>query len=266
MMAERRWVALRHIEHLKEEESSTLVAYLEDPSPQTTLCCTAYKLDGRSRLFKTFSKKGYLVELPPPSQRELPQWLVQRCRELGLTIDVSAAQLLAEVIGSDLEMVERSLELIQNYAHPHTAITTDHVEALICRTKETSVFDLVDALGNRRLAQALSLLRQMEADGQQALMVLGMMARQYRLLLQIKALQAQGLGEGAMAKRLSQAPFVVGKLSGQARQYAHAALVETFPLLLRADIALKSGAGNSFATLEELALIITSKERRASAP
>lgn len=252
MMAESRWVLVRNCHLIKEKNAALLLTYLADPAPQTVLCVSGEKLDKRSKLYKTLAKVGTVIELGPPSQRELPGWIVRRAAEHGLTMPRDAADLLADVVGANLEMLERSLEQVASYCWPETRVTSEAVEELICRSRTSSVFDLTDAIGARHTARALDLLRRMEADGEAALMVLSMIARQYRLLVRAKVALSRGAPEGSLASTLKLPPFVVRGLVGQARQYQVEDLIAAFPLMRDADLVLKRSAVRPFTVLQEL--------------
>lgn len=260
MMADCRWVGISHVDALDEAEVEALKAYLDAPSDTTVLCCWTDKLDKRGRLYKAL-RAHYYRELPVPTQRELPGWVRERAGQHELTIELDAAGLLAEVIGPNLMLIERALEQLACYIQPQRHVEVAAVEELICRSRSASIFELTEALGARRLGQALALVRRMEADGEAPLMVLAMIARHYRQLLRVKRLGASRLSDGALAGQLGVPPGAARALATQARQYALPQLLAVFGRLRDTDLHLKRG-GHGFAALEELALTLGQEDAR----
>jgi DNA polymerase-3 subunit delta len=101
---------------------------------------------------------------------------------------------------------------------------------------------MADALGMGDGTTAAKLMRHaLDSDGEQPLRLLGMIARQYRLLIQAKALQAQGVKPPEMARTLSVADWTVPKLLNQANRHTFAALERDMARILAADEAIKTG-------------------------
>ena len=82
-------------------------------------------------------------------------------------------------------------------------------------------------------------------------MVLGMISRQYRLLLQTKELMARGVRSGDMGKELGAADWQVRKLQEQARHYTISQLEAIYAKLLDTDLSIKTGKAKP-----EMALVL----------
>jgi DNA polymerase III subunit delta len=262
MMAPQRWVHIREIEVLKEKDAAALMAYLDDPLDATILVLSAGKLDKRTRLYKSLKSKAVVADLAVPTQRDLPRWIHDRTREHRLSMDMQAKQLLAEAIGPNLQLIERALEQLRNYVHPSDRVSPQHVENLICRSRTASVFDLTDAIGAKKISLAMKTLRTMEADGEQPLMILAMIARHFRQLLRAKCALAARVPERGLGKQLGVPPFVARKLAEQSRQYSTPSLMRAFPMLLELDILLKSSSIGYYVLLQDLVVNLMEVERR----
>jgi len=68
-----------------------------------------------------------------------------------------------------------------------------------------------------------------------------MISRQYRLLIQVKALQTQGIKPPEMARALNIADWTVPKLLNQANRHTFVALEWAMERILAADEAIKTG-------------------------
>ncbi|MGH8458790.1 MAG: DNA polymerase III subunit delta, partial [Nevskiales bacterium] len=79
------------------EGSEALVAWLENPAPDTLLIVHAGKLDKRGResaWFAAFERAGVAVYAWPVSSAELPRWIEARLRAAGLRANNDTIELL----------------------------------------------------------------------------------------------------------------------------------------------------------------------------
>ncbi|MEK7704247.1 MAG: DNA polymerase III subunit delta, partial [Myxococcota bacterium] len=237
-----------------------LVGYLEAPTPTTTLCLSGEKLDLRMKLGSRLSKGNALFVTEPPRQQNLATWLAQRAQRRGLAIDTDAARLLADLVGVDVGPLERALDKLAIYAGEGMSITVDHVEALVAPTRVHSVFSLTDAIGERDLARASTLLRNALEGGENALMLLTMIARQLRQLVRIQDIDAAGTVAADVASELGVPPFLVEPLRQQALHYRTDELARALRATARADVRLKSTRLAPGVVLEQLLLDVMPTE------
>ena len=112
-----------------------------------------------------------------------------------------------------------------------------------CRRRgAANIFELVDVLGMGDAPTAGRLMQHaLDADGEQPLRLLGMIARQYRLIIQAKALQAQGVKPPEIARELNVQEWTAPKLVNQANRHTFARLERAMERILAADEAIKTG-------------------------
>ncbi len=236
MMAARRMVLVRDLAPMAADELARLVTYLDDPSPSTVLVMLTSKLDKRLKLYATANKKGWLHVLEAP--RNPVQWIRAEAADKDVRIAADAVQRLADAVGNDLSRLALTLEQLAIYAGDRP-VTVDDVEDLVADTREHSVFELTDAIGEGRLAAALAAVASLTEQRQSAVGVVTMMARHLRQLALIHAARARGLGKSETYQLVGAPPFIVDKLGAQARRYAPAGLARAQDLLALADRSLK---------------------------
>jgi DNA polymerase-3 subunit delta len=82
------------------------------PEDKVLLIC-AGKMDSKSLAAKWCSeidRVGAIVQIWPIALHEMPQWLAQRARKMGLNIDKDAIQLLADRLEGNLLAAQQELE------------------------------------------------------------------------------------------------------------------------------------------------------------
>jgi len=240
MMAPRRWVHVADVHKISAKEFPALINYIASPSPTTTLCLSGDKLDTRKKLGKALSKAGFVFLLEPPKPKEIPGWLHKRARHHGYELHDDAAGLLADLIGADLGSLDNTLHKLQAFVGPDKPIDSEAVEKSVAATRVHSIFDLTDAIGQRDLGRASQLVRNALDGGESGLMVLAMVARQIRQMIQVRELDSQGIRPQQMAQTLKLRPFLVDGLVRQAKHYSPTELCQALAAVGRADIAMKS--------------------------
>lgn len=256
--AERRLVLLREVallgakrkksEQAEEESTETgdldadlLLRYVAAPVPFTTLVITAGdSLDTRRRVTKALMQAGTAVECKALKEQEAAAWAQDRAGRLGNRMSLEAAALLVDKAGTDLRALTSELEKLHLYVGHGKEIRPGDVEALVAGSGQSSIFALVDSLGDRNAGQALRVLDNMLLYGEPPLRILFMITRQIRMILLTRAMEARHVNPREAAGRVGVPPFLYQKLQRQARRFGRAELVAAMQRLLKADLALKS--------------------------
>jgi len=146
-----------------------------------------------------------------------------------------------------IQEIEKLLAYV-NYQRP---VELDDIEYLVAYAGETSVFEMVDAIGARNGREAQHLLhRLLEED--EPLRLYGMIIRQFRLLLLTRELLDAGYRESEIASALKTPGFVVRKLIGQVRTFSLLQLEAIYHKLLEIDEAIKTGQTDGDVALDTL--------------
>jgi DNA polymerase-3 subunit delta len=188
--------------------------------------------DGRARI----------ILCQRPNKSELPAWIRERARSHRLQLEPAAVADLAEFVGDDLRQLDQELLKLADYVAGERIVNQADVRNLVPATRAANVFELVEALGSGNAQTAGRLMKHaLDVDGEQPLRLLGMISRQYRLLIQAKALQAEGVKPAEMAKTLNLPGWTVSKLQTQAHRHSFSQLLRAMERILAADEAIKTG-------------------------
>jgi DNA polymerase-3 subunit delta len=220
-----------------------LAAYLPSLPPKTRLIFVENRtLTPSHPILKLAQREeqGHIRHFPLPKQQEIAGWIWRRTWEKGGEIDRQAANLLAQLVGRDLRMLGQEIEKLMLYADGQP-VETDDVKTLVSRARETSIFDMVDAVSRRESDHALQLLHHLLDDGEASLYLLTMLVRQIRILIQVSELRDRGLTEKQITDHLKLHPFVVKKALPQSRNFTMAQLETAYSLLVEADWSIKTG-------------------------
>jgi len=241
MMASHRLVVLRESEKLSAEALGGLVEVVDSPLETTVLIAVGGKVDLRRKFFQQLVKKGRAVNFKVPYDNQIPQWIREYSRRKGVTIEAEAADLLSLLVGRNLRELASEIEKLQTYLGEGEPVTRQVVEKGVGATRNTSIFELTDAIGERNRPKALALLQEVLDHGEEPHRIIAMLCRHFQLLLRAQSLMRDGNpARDAMARELGVSPFFLGNYLNQARNFPNRGLWGGMGTLLRTDSRLKS--------------------------
>lgn len=183
-----------------------------------------------------------LETLAAPDAKDLPGWLQRRARSRAIAIDGAAVALLCNFVGANLRLLDNELEKLSLYAGDRL-ITQQDVRAMVADASEELIWNLTDALAQRQPAKSMTALRDLRRNDHNPIYIASMIARQYRMLIEIKSLAATGVtNHYEIAKALGYAAYPVQKAMKLTNQYTYAELEAHLDRLLEVDMAMKTGA------------------------
>lgn len=261
VFAERRLVMIKNVHEASTDQLDSLLAYVEDPVPETVLLLTAEKIDARRKIFQVLKKTGTVIEFKKIYENQLPTLVRELAGALNITLTGGGLKLFCKRVGTNLVEVRGELEKLAGYLGERDIADETDVAAIVSDTRIESIFDLTDALGLGDRATALFLLDRLLAEGQAPLMVLAMMTRHFRQMWKISELTAQKVPQSELPRRVGASPYFLKGLMQQAGRFDNRQYREIFELFLTTDLALKSSGGEPKMHLEQLVLAIAEMGR-----
>ena len=230
--------------------------------PETTvlLLVSHKKTDKRLKLYKEIKKQGEIIKFESLKYKKLDMWIKKQVQREDYKITNRAVKLLEEAFNNNLQRLKSELEKIIIFADDTDLITKDIVEKVISKdwlVKENIIFDFVDEIGRNNTSKALNLLFDILNEGTTPKQIIGMIARQLRLMLQSKLLSKEGLTIDQIAGRLKQHPYPVEKCLKQSKNFSIENLEKALEKLLDADYNLVTGNDDQ---LELELLVVELKE------
>ncbi len=249
MLAPRRLMIVREAAALakRNEDVESLLAYLDRPSPTTVLALVAAEFDLRTKLAKRIEQVGAVLRPEKVNAGGALRFAREHGRALGIDVSTDAAAALVDLAGDDLGAIHDALSKLALSARPGLPVDAQDVNDLVAPSRRHSVFELVDAFAGRDVGAALALVAGLVEHGEAPLKVLGLLARQIRLLIYAKS-------DPEHPRVAALQPFVRRKVQQQASRFTMRALVGAVEAVQRADIALKSSAREDTLVLEQLVL------------
>jgi DNA polymerase-3 subunit delta len=236
VFAERRLVVLVEPEGKRASARALLDAVADwvaedDAEDASLLVVTASKADKRARWVKAFGDAVVVCEAPKRA-RELAVFVQEEAKRQEVELERGVAEALAERVGPQLLLLRNEIAKLALLAGPGQPVSRAHVGAGTALSAEEPIWDLTDAIGEGRSAEALRVLGRLLAAGAPPPVLLGALVSHFRRL-----------ARSAAGAEVPGPPFVRKKLASQARRFGAGRLRSALGAIHETDLALK-GAGS----------------------
>jgi len=163
--------------------------------PDVKLVISANSIDKRRTAYKRLGKLATIEVFDKPDTSKagwegaVMAHASQKARELGLTFESGALDLLVQMAGDDTRQLENEIEKIDLYLGERRRCGINTVRGLVSLSRSGVIWEIGNAIGARDLQRALELLGVLLYQGQNAIgILLGAMVPRVRSLLIVKEL------------------------------------------------------------------------------
>lgn len=260
MMADRQVVIIKEAQSLadlgKEDMQKLLISYVQNPLPSTILVFAHKykKLDGRSALYKELDKKTVYVRSEKVKDYKLTDWIEGFIKETEHSIDNRAAQLLADSIGNNLEVLSNEIgKMLINFREP-TKITNEHISKYIGINKDYNNFEFLKAIGFKDVVKANKIIHYFiqNPKANPVIPMFSLMFNYFTRIALIHQAKKSGANEQQLASLLGLPPFVVKEYLVASRNYNLGKVIDVFAYIKEADLRYKGVDSGSLSEAENL--------------
>jgi DNA polymerase-3 subunit delta len=226
-----------------EHRIERLLEYMKSPVGYAVIVFVvdADKLDERKKIVKALKDSQGAIPFLPLSVEDLTRWIIRRAEKWGVTFAEGAVDQFILYTGAQLQLITAELEKLSLFVGPNGCITSELIGQLVARSVEQNVFILMDEIVKQRLDNALSILHDLLKQREEPIKIILLIARQFRMMLQIKELEHQGYSQQQIAGQIGAHPYAVKLASEQGRSYTLAKLSGLLSRLGELDYRMKSG-------------------------
>ncbi|MFD2612694.1 DNA polymerase III subunit delta [Paenibacillus gansuensis] len=226
-----------------EHRVDRLLEYIAKPSESSVIVFTvsADKLDERKKIVKQLKERGGVVPFQPLSAEELVQWVMRRAEKLKCRMDRTSADRLILNAGTSLQALSREMEKLSLFVGEGGAVTEEVIESMVVRTTEQNVFLLIEEIAQLRVQRAMSIFYDLLKQREEPIKLIALIARQFRIILQVKELTHQGYSQQQSASQLALHPYAVKIAAEQGRRFETKRLAGILSELAELDYRMKSG-------------------------
>lgn len=220
----------------------------------------------RVKAFNGLTQHGARVQqFGPLRDAEAVRFVRSLARNADVDISEDAAARLVELITTDAGLLASEVQKLAAYVGFSGQISERDVNAACATIGEHARWDYVNALTNRRGAEALAVLHDMLALRTPHEMILADITRSLRQLAAARQVVVEG-GSYQQVARAAGAPPGRGRfLAERARRMSDRLIARMYAEVVRTDAALKSTGGDKDALLEILTARLATRPAEARA-
>lgn len=250
--AERRVIIVENSGWFKSgnDQIVTLIKALPDT---TCMIFVEEEVDKRGRLFKAVTTNGYAANCEMQDETMLKKWVMGLLKKENKSITPDALNLLLDRTGTNMENIRREVEKLVCYKYYEEGITAADVEELCIVQLQNQIFDMVEAVAQKKQKQALRLYYNLLALKEAPMKILVLIARQFHMLLQVKEMKSKGYQESDIARQTGLNPyFLKKKYIPQAAQFKLSQLEAALRTCVEAEENVKTGRMSDMFSVELL--------------
>jgi DNA polymerase-3 subunit delta len=243
----RRFLIVDGVERWRDADLAPLEQALAAMPPETTIAFFARE-DGRAQAPKRLQAAvaaagGDVSEEGSVKPWELPRWVAQHARELGLELEGGAAKALVQHVGERQQRLQRELEKLALMLGSGAHVGADEIDALTAGSAERRVWSLADALAAGRGDAATRLFLELRAQGERLPGLLYWMTQRLRQALDVVTRLDAGQSAAQVRRTLRMPPKAAERFVEEARRYDAVALRAALERM--ADLELDSRGGRA---------------------
>lgn len=184
------------------EGAKALQEFCQRLDKETVLLITAAKFTAatmKTKWVQSLDQAGVIVQIWPLEAAALIQWLQRRAQRKGLQISQDGLKVLASRVEGNLLAAAQEIEKL--YAvHGETSVSKQAVEEMVADSARFDVFKLTDSLLSGHMNRAIKILNGLKAEGVAAPIIVWALARETRLLINIRLAIQQGQNKEGVYK------------------------------------------------------------------
>lgn len=208
-----------------------LILYYLFKSKRDKLSKKIYALDRHLCIVKTDRMKGYQLE------NKVQQLFYERGKNVKKTDLRIFCSLMSD---NNLNMIENEVEKLCCYTYGRD-IEKEDIKKVFLKSNEQDIFDLVNAISNKKIKQALYILNELIYSGEKISYILSMIERQFNILLNIRLyLECKKDKKEIMDKLNIKSEYGYSITLNQSKKFTLSQLGRAVELCLNTESKLKS--------------------------
>lgn len=225
-------------ESLAQIPEEVLVVFWEEGTPE------------KSPLYPLLCQPKVSQEFATLDQSELEKWILEEANRLGCLIEPEAVCRLAEISLGDLWLVSTELEKLA-CLRAGLKITAADISKTFAHKKQIKIFELTDALVQKKVKIALESLHRLLDQGESEQRIISMLSYQLRNMAIIKDLLERKYTPRQIAQISKLHSFQIKKITAGLQLFTLDEIRNLYEKLLELDYLIKTGRVEATLGLEK---------------
>lgn len=227
-----------------QEIAQKLANYIEDNIQlleNTILLIVEEAADKTNTLYKTIEKHGQVKEYADLKPLEISSELKRICSAYKVDIDNDTIKYIIETCGTSMQELINEIRKLIEYAGEGGKIDKATVDLLAIPKIEAVIFDLTDNLGNKKIVQALEVLKNLIYNKEPVQKILITLYNHFKKVYLIKIAQKEKVDLAHVLNLKPNQTFLITKYKKQAEYFEETKLRDILEQLINLDANSKIG-------------------------
>lgn len=218
-----------------ESEKNILLKYLKNPLNSTCLVLIA---NNQNNFYLSLVPEIEYVDCNRLSINVLTKWVASNITNKGYSMDTHTCKTLIEYCNYNLTKIDVELNKLIAYKNQDKLITLKDVETLVSKDEEYIIFELSDALLNKQIDKAHSIISNLYYNKNTPTIVLSYLTGYFRRLL-FSAIS--DFTTKQIADMMNVKEFAIIKAKEQSKKLTKIKLKKIYDMCLEVEYKIKSG-------------------------
>lgn len=225
-----------------EKDIQALIEYLKSPNKDVTMLLLSKDKVSSRGVGKDIVKCVKVIETPIITKSyELAKLIGEKIKSDGYGISQNTLNVFSERCASNYDIALNEFNKLKLIKKDNKLITDQDVSNFVSNYNMNDIFGFKDAIINKDLNRALSMLDDLESSKMEIIPLIVMLEKEYSTLYNIKLLSDKGLNNDAIGKEMNNMhPYRVKLLKDAGRKYTKGQLEKLIKYLCNLDLKVVS--------------------------
>jgi DNA polymerase-3 subunit delta len=262
----RRMIVVKDVNKMKAVDAEKLGVYLSN-TVETSCLVLLYSANLKREMFA--KRKGFInkcitskncvcVDCRKQYENEIREFIKNEFERRGKVVSDDVILRVLDASNPDLLDISNEIEKLSLFVGKDKKdISRDDLEKVSGYAKETNIYALVSYLEEKDLKKSMFVLERLLSEGEEPLAVLSAISSSVRKMLNAKsAIEEQEISTDKVAFKLRIPNFYARFFFSNLKKHSVEALKKGMKVILKADIAIKTGSSDAVSALEKIVLFI----------
>lgn len=233
----------------EDKDYKELLSLLRSLTEDTVVIFSIYEknIDTRGELYKIVNESGKIMSLESIGEGKWKEYVQAYVEKYNINIDVDALNELSKRTEADFALFRNTMDKLTLYTDH---ITYNDINLMVLKPLEENVFLIYNSLINKKSDDAIKIYRDLVAQNVEPITIVSTLAKQFRLLHEVKYLTKQRMKNTEVASLLNIKDTRASILMRQSYNIDDIKIQNTLEELYQLDLQIKSGQVDRYYAFE----------------
>ncbi len=254
MFSDKRVIVVKETESLSVKSRKMILEYVGSPSPDVCMILCAFSLDKKTAFYKGLAETIPTIVFNPLKETETVKWIITIALNKGLEISPVEAQLLIDISGNNLGVLEKEIEKLDLYISNENRrkIKQEDIKSLAGASFEVESYELTNSICSKDLERSLDLYEKLLSSGEDPVRLVGAIYYQFEKLWKVALLANRGVSPREIGYKIQSHEYYVNQMIPVSKKRNGGQYLGAMKEIYQAELRLKSGQGEPKTSVQQL--------------